>query len=311
MIVALLFAQMLGHSVAYAGTPCGSLAQFEGEVSLIAENPSDFLATRLKAAIPCGAWVSVRTGWADVHLKHGAKFRLGVDTFVQIGSENANASLFRGRVFVQIEPGAAPVKIWTANAAATLAKGSAILFYDGDEQRTQLIGVEAPATLANRYHDGPSIQVKPGEGTLLDFRNARVVPSTPNPLDLAMLKKMVLDLSLDGRQAEGVLFAAAERSDRRLASEISGHSTSRKKTKRNPASSYARFEPMPGDGRASALWMRHLVAGDRDVREFLAPQEYRGPAGRAVVVVEDVNKVDASAEKKKLIEELKKIQGGR
>lgn len=293
---------------AQAATPCGSLTQFEGEVSLIPADSKDFLATRLKAPIPCGAWVSVRTGWAEVHLKQGAKLRLGLDSFVQIGSESATTSLFRGRMFVQVEPGAASVTVLTANAVASIPKGTGIVFYDGEEQRTQLIGVEAPVTLANRYHDGPAIRVNPGEGSVLDFRNSRVVPSTPNPLDLAFLKKMVLDLSLEGRQAEDVLLAAAERSDRRLASEIT---VARKKSaRRSIASSYSRFQPLPGDAKASTLWMRHLVAGERDVREFLAPQEYRGPAGRAVVVVEDVDRGNETLEKKKLIEELKKIQGG-
>ena len=314
-----------------SGSPCAVVTRFGGEVQVLNSDRSHLVEFQKNSGVPCGGWVYVIRGYAEVHHRDGFTAHLGADTFVQFPESNLGEQisgdhfvLFKGEMFVSSDEGAGEARVQTANARARIARGSAIVEYNSETEDSQLIAIDQTATLENRFEISKRISVQPGEASTLNFKLLRVVPSAPSAVALSSLKPRLQDLHL-GEKAQMVAMVAAQaRANRKLASDLNGSKHVSVAQKKEMQDTYAltkaraKYLPHPVDEEASRLkahFVNRMVAGELAGEKMLYPDKFYGKAQSvSVQVIDPADKFlkkkqkNDDAEKKKLIEELAKIR---
>ena len=303
---------------------CGVLERFEGDVQILNSTRDTLIDVTFNVGIPCGGWISVQKGWADVKHRQGYGLRLGPGTFIEIfdnvqdqqitGEEHV--ALYRGKLYVEVPKGSEKLRVITANARAKISWGDSLIIFNAWDEETQLVALTNTAVLENRFEKSNQIQIKSGEATSLNFKILRIIPATPRAIEVASLKEKLNDLNLSAQQMSVAVQAAYKRQDRRFASVV-------KEEKRNPAAinkksnySYIQHKTEEGDTKAQAQWVKKLVGGQAVGERILFPEKFLGREQKAQIYVRDPSQAlggkkrhsEEDKEKQKLLQELSELQ---
>lgn len=299
-------------------SPCAVLQRFGGDVQVLDPTRTQILEIADHAGIPCGSWITVTKGFAEFSHRQGFNLHLGENTFVEIFDHNAKEKtgddhviLYKGSVYAKVHAGQQELRIMTTNARIKTQLGTAFVVYNEKSQETQATALENSIIFENRFNVAHPIRLGPGEASYLNLNHLRLMPSTPRSVSVADLKGHLDVLSLSKEEMKTALRSVYHRGERQLASDLREKKI-KKDPKRSPAS-YARHPSGADDRKAHNAWTERLV-GDRGFSErLLYPKQFHGKPRPARVKVEEVsigNRGPASedAEKRRLIEELSKIQ---
>ena len=61
-----------------------------------------------------------------------------------------------------------------------------LINFSPDSQDTQLVALDHPATLENRFEPSKKVEAKAGESTDLNFKEMRVIPTYPKAVSIAL-----------------------------------------------------------------------------------------------------------------------------
>jgi hypothetical protein len=289
--------------------PCAILHKFDGEVQILDSNRSTLLQTVPKSSIPCGGWLSVRSGSAAITHRQGYVFHIGADSFLQIfdhvpGKQSTGEdqiALFKGKLIVEVENGSDELRVLTTTGRARLSHGTTLITFAQATERMQVVSIDRKATLENRFEPTRKITVSAGEVTSIDFDTLRVVPETPRAVTIASLREVFADFTLEKRILERALFSATRRGERKFASEIKPDEA----VARAPAGlefkdkHYERYRPKKDDPSARAAFVGRYQGAVRVKAE--APRPKSAPRVSSVTREKD-------HEKEKLIEELSNLE---
>lgn len=294
--VSALISGLMAHaaqevSVPVKEAPCGILKKFGGEVEILNPNRTRLITTRLKAGIPCGGWVTVRKGWAEIHHRQGYRVNLSNNTFVELFDNvkdrhltgQDHIVLYKGKVYGKVEKGQGELRVVTANGLVRIPEGEAIVIFSQINEETQVLGINRKISFENRFEGSRRITVKRGEATSLNLRAKRVVPSTPQAISLSSMRTHLADFNLEKKEAQKILTAAKKRRFRKMphlfikgdpdSSENRKRFAEKPKKKpfpgRNPNKkdyTYERHPPLKGDQAAKDRWVDRIVGNSNSVK---------------------------------------------
>lgn len=336
-----------------SGVPCAILENFGGNVELLDPSRTRVFSLSKHTGIPCGGWVSTSGGWAIVHHRDGHDLRLGPNTFLEIPESHPDDGsdqvvLYRGEMFGSTEGGAGELRIITANARVRVKHGTALINFSPDEQDTQLVALDQPAWLENRFEPEKKMEAKAGEATSLNFKQLRVVPTFPKAVSIASLRGKMSIFHV-GEKEQGQYYETAQaRAERRLAADLSTQATQatqgegsaetgdspkhedekvvsdRRIASESPIKpavqkkqyDYRRSTVDAEQGmRLKADWAKRMTGGENVGERILFPDKFYGKPQKSKVLVSDpaasmnAKKEQAEdAEKKRLLKELSQIQ---
>jgi hypothetical protein len=208
-----------------SGVPCAILENFGGEVEVLDPSRTRIVSLTKNSGIPCGGWVSTSNGWAIIQHRDGHDLRIGMNTFLEI-PENMNkdsdqAVLYRGEAFATTEGGAGELRVITANSRVRIKRGTVLINFSPDDQDTQLVALDGPASLENRFEPEKRVNIKAGEATSLNFKTLRVVPTYPKAVSIASLKGKLGQFRVNEKDMSKIYETAEARAERRLAADLS------------------------------------------------------------------------------------------
>jgi hypothetical protein len=320
--------------------PCAMVENYGGDVEIL--DPSRTHMTTVvgkNVGIPCGGWVSSQSGWAIIRHRDGHDLRVGPKTFVEIPENSASSPdqvvLYHGEMFGSTEGGGGDLQILTANARVRVPRGNVLVNYDPETQDTQLVALDNPATLENRFEPKQKVQVKPGEATSLDFKLLRVTPTFPKAISVAALREKLALFHVNDKDATQAYEVAQMRAERRMAATLTPEDDLKKdeakpsdkqdknkdddltfatrKIASDPAS-YENNSHSEEDAMLKSHMVRKMTAGEDVGERILYPDKFHGKPRRINLVIDDPgaamdknSKKVEDTEKKKLIEELSQI----
>jgi hypothetical protein len=269
-----------------APVPCAIISAVAGQVDVLDSSRTHLLDSAEKASIPCGSWVSVGKGSVELKHRDGFKLNAGAGTFLQLPEPNTDgkysgdqAILFRGQVFAQAGGGSGQLRVLTANARARVQRGSAIVVYSQEDEETQIVALDHSSTLENRFQVSRKVEAKAGEATSLNFKQLRVVPSTPRAVALAALRPKFDDLRVPERDRKTALRTAQARQERLFASELvkddpvqDGAKADRKPSSASPSAPHGGYQPKGEDPSQDVR--AHLEQAKKKVKHLPSAQSY-------------------------------------
>jgi hypothetical protein len=319
--------------------PCGVLESFLGDVQILNSTRTRLVDATNRAAIPCGSWVSVNHGWAQIRHQNGPHIHVGGETFVQLPDfkndpnfKGDHLVLYKGQVFAEAGDGEEEFRMVSSMGRVRVKRGKIIFLFNRNTDETQLISVESSATLENRFETSRKVRVQAGESTELNFKLLRVIPTLPSAISIASLRPKLADLRIAESDRYEALQWVLKRQGRKFAAPLvdensdvdeggrspekkSGpHVASRKLASTHPES-YLRHPPEKSDALLHAHWVKKMVGGESIGERILYPDKYYGRAPRAGVEIIDPGiklnqkqKKQEDVEKKHLIEQLTQIR---
>lgn len=321
--------------------PCGMLENFMGEVQILDHNRTQLIDATLNAPIPCGSWVSVNRGWAQIRHLNGPHISLSDQTFVQLPDfrkdtefKGDHVIIYRGQVYAQAGNGAEEFRLVSSTGRARVRRGKMIMIVSSStasKNETQLIALQNFATLENRFENSRKVKVRAGEATNLNFKLLRVIPTLPTAISVASIRPKLVDLrisqtdqleairSILNRQGRKFPTIASDDKEESLPlderNQVEEKVIQRKLASTGKKSIYTRHLNSPEDAKLRAYWIKKMVGGEDAGERVLYPDKYYGKTQRVHVEVEDPGvKFDQKlqkqqdAEKKRLIEELSQIR---
>jgi hypothetical protein len=358
MIVLACFIAFLMAPIAHAievgsqegeAAPCAVIENYHGDLEILDPSRTHVINVGKNVGIPCGGWVSSEMGWALIRHRDGHDLRVGPNTFIEIPENNATSPdqvvLYHGEMFGSTEGGGGDLRITTANARVRVPKGNVLVNYDSDNQDTQLVALDHPATLENRFEPAQKIKIQGGESSSLNFKLQRIAPTFPKAVSIAALKEKLVLFRLNDKDASEAYQVAQARAERRLAATLTPEEEQAKQDAQDKKQSHDDLEfksketpvvtrKLASEGRVtdagysydrnpvnsdeSAMlkshWVRKMTAGEDLGERILFPDKFHGKPRKVSVMVDDPGaKMDAKkhtledAEKRKLIEELSQI----
>lgn len=282
-----------------AAVPCAVLEEFDGDVQILDAERESLLKSGFNSSIPCGGWISVDRGWAEVKHRQGYRFRIRAGSFVQF-FDHANGRhktaddhvvLFRGSMLAKVIGSDEELRILTANARTRLKVGRVLVTYAPTREETQVYAVTRTATLENRFAPEASMEVRAGEASSLNLGIARLSPSTPRAVSFASARDQLSDLGLEESELKSALASAIERRGRKLASALPGSgNASRAMT---AESDYERHRKPASEQKgivASDPSAERRMLGSTDdkllSRELLFPKSTGKPQSRGIASIE-------------------------
>jgi hypothetical protein len=257
-----------------SGVPCAILENFGGDVEVLDPSRTRVVSLTKNSGIPCGGWVSTANGWAIIQHRDGHDLRVGANTFLEI-PENVNKDsdqvvLYRGEAFATTEGGSGELRVITANARVRLKRGTVLLNFSPDDQDTQLVALDGPASLENRFAPEKKVSVQAGESTSLNFKTQRVVPSFPKAVSVASLKSKLGQFRINEKDMSKYYETAEARAERRLAADLSNLSNDSEVAVEHADEKVDGSEkPAPTEKAAPA---EHALAGRRIASEATTEQ---------------------------------------
>jgi hypothetical protein len=196
---------------------CGTLLDYMGKVEILDSTRSHILESKPNIVFPCGSWISVKVGWAQIKFQDGQKVRLGHDTLVQVHTDKDQLTLFRGATYVESDAGNGEFRLATSIGRARVKGGKVVFLYSPDNDTTQLITLENSATLENRFEGERRVVVQTGESSELNFKQLRVIPLLPSSVASASLKKILDQLGVPELEKAQAVRLATARQEKKFA----------------------------------------------------------------------------------------------
>jgi len=315
---------------AMANVPCGVVERVDGEVQILDKSRTQLSDAIRGSSVPCGGWVSIIRGWAQVKQRNGHLIHVGPSSFVQFqDADQADADhlvLFKGEIYTVAQSGEGQLRVTTANSRVRVNRGRALVVFNHEREETQLVAFQRGSTIENRFETSRLVAVGAGEMSIFNTQLQRVIPGNPQAVSLASLKPRLAELHVseaDQREANKVVMT---RQERKFASRLvetdeeTGFQRVPKARKRGLASSgkpysYSRHEQDSMNPVLHHHWVKRIVGGEDIGERILHPDKFYGRSQRVRIEVEDpmarfnaLKKKKMDEEKQRLIEELTQIQ---
>jgi hypothetical protein len=323
-----------------SSVPCAILENFGGDVEVLDPSRTRVVGLAKSSGIPCGGWISSGNGWAIVRHRDGHDLRIGPNTFLEIPESHPGATdsafadqvvLYRGEMFGSTEGGGGELRVITANGRVRMKQGTMLINFNPESQDTQLVALDRPASLENRFEPAKKVVAKAGESTDLNFREMRVIPSYPKAISIASLHGKLALFKLTDQDQTKIYETAQARAERRLAAELvqaepDEKVTSNRQIASEPvsatpavASKRYNYDRNPIDPeqaqKLKAQWSKKMTAGEDIGEQILFPDRFYGkPQKVKVTIMDPAEPMNAQkqqtedVEKKRLIQELSQIQ---
>lgn len=232
---------------AEAALPCGVLERMDGEVQLLDPSRTKLVDAVRGSALPCGGWVSVGLGWAQVRQRNGHTLHVGRRSFVQLkdvefysdggGSKkpwrhpNAKQKLtkvgdhvviYKGQVYAQAGSADSELRIVTANARVRIQRGKAVVVYSHEQEETSLSVLGNEALIENRFAGKARMTVKAGEVSHFNPKLERAYPTIPKAVAIASLRPRLIELHVGDVEQSEAIRAARRRQERKFAANLVG-----------------------------------------------------------------------------------------
>ncbi len=293
---------------------CATLSDFDGKIQLLDASRSFVIDTEPNAALPCGGWISVQTGWATLKHRDGYRLQISDGTFLQLARKEEDDSLvlYRGQFHLESGQGSDEVVILTANARIRQKSGRSIVLYSEDREETQLIAIDKNALMESRFEPGTAVTVHAGYVSSLNQKAMRLVPTAPVILPIAQLKVKLQELVLASKVQRDSIQLARLGQERRIQDT---------RQSRKPAGlvfepgNYVRHKNRPEDAGLKRKLEERIVGGVQAGRPLLHPSRSAAGVRSARMSVDDPlaglerrRKADDDREKARLINALSKIR---
>ena len=205
---------------------CATVKTFTGEVQILDSTRTRVIDTEIGAAVPCGGWISVDVGWAELTHSDGRYLRVGTNSFVEIPLRRKDGGtgfdshlvLYKGRVFAEANGQNGETIIITPNATIRQGTGKFLAIFGQSDEESQVIALSEPASLENRFEPSRKIEVRPGEATTLTLGNNRILPTTPAAVMISSLKMTLLDLNFSEDEQREIIAIIRQRQEMKFAS---------------------------------------------------------------------------------------------
>jgi hypothetical protein len=281
-----------------APVPCALVESFTGESYILDSTRTNLVTVAKKAGVPCGGWITVKSGEISIKHRDGHRIHLDAGAFAQLPESRldgvAKAAteqlvLFKGQAYVQVRGDAGPVNVLTANARVRVPRGEVIVIFSGEKaDETQLISLNGTSTIENRFETHRKASVAQGEASSLNFKLLRVIPDTPRAVALAALRSRLSSLHVPAHEQELAINHARARQERIFAADLVTTPASAPSTPadesalhpesgaatRKPASDYSAPDPAAREAQAKKLRARmasRTVAGIPGADSLLYP----------------------------------------
>ncbi len=264
-----------------AGVPvCAVLDDFDGKIQLLDSSRAFVIDTEPNAAIPCGGWISVQTGWAKVIHRDGYRLQIGAGTFLQFArpEEEEPLVLYRGQFLLDAGNGSEEVTVLTANARIRQKSGRSLVIYSEASEESQLISVEKTATIESRFEARTLVPVRVGHLSALNQKALRLLPTPPAAVTIVQLKSKLRELGIPSRNISEAVSLAQLGQERRIQDTRSS---------RKPAglvfnpSSYARHQSRPEDPALNRELEARATGGVERPKTLLYPKKLAKASGVA------------------------------
>lgn len=290
---------------------CGILEKVEGQVQILDATQQHLLPVLPKSVIPCGSWVSSRTGWAKIRHSLGAWIHLGASTYVQLvevpkkqASDKGvldHLIVYKGQIYIKAGDGVEELRVVSSTARVRISDGKAIFVFNRKEDRSQLIMLEASASIENRFVSSRKVIVHSGEASEMDLGLLRVVPSESRVVSLASLAPKFMDLQILGHDQEEAIVAIQVRKEKVVAEDLLDDGKS--PILPGPLAAAGKDDPQTDpEGPVIQKMFNRKIAGESPIgKEAFRPQEVPDPSKKQILKQERL-------EKKRLIDELSHLQ---
>jgi hypothetical protein len=314
--------------------PCGVLEAFTGAVQLLDSTRTQVSYAKTRAPLPCGSWVSVEKGWAQIRHQNGPTLHLGKKTFIQLTDfrndpefKGDHVVLYQGELYAEASGGEEEFRLVSSLGRARFKQGQMIYIFNRELEETQLIALSHEATLENRFELKRKVRVRGGEATSLNFKLLRVVPSLPRAISIASIRPKFIDLEIPESdqidilrritKRQGRVFASSAAGDGKVGSPHSrvseeGLSPQLPEVSRD---SYRGHVKDASDDQLHSYWAKKTAGDDQSGEEILFPhQSARQGKGKQPIPHVEVSEgqkqytVEEDAEKKRLMKELSAIR---
>jgi hypothetical protein len=318
-----------GPHLSTINAPCGILEGFLGDVQILGSDKKELIDPKIRTPLPCGAWISINRGWAQIRHQNGPHVHLSGQTFAQLNDfrkegdfKGDHLILYRGQIYAVAGDGEDEFRILSSTGRARVKRGKVVILFSPVESNMQLIALENYATLENRFEVSRKIKVQAGESSELNFRLMRVTPTPPKAVSVAALRPRLAQLRvLEGDQFEAIR-AVVRRQNRQFASNLSidedGFEPEAPVADRKLASTSkakSNYSRHPQDSSGPALrehWVTKLVGDKKSGEKLLFPNKLQNQLPNQLEdPSEKLNikkKTEHDEEKKRLIEELSHIR---
>ena len=286
---------------------CGQVTATEGAVLISPSDRTQIIQAHNKSPVPCGAWITIKEGWAQIVLNDGMKFRLSSESFAQIldpAFEKDQLALIRGQVLVKASGGMGPYSVVTANSRVKFQDTFGVVVYMSDEEDTQVLGLGAhPLAFENRFSEKNTMKVVRGQISTMSLKQLRTIPSTPEYAAQDTLLAMGEDMQLDAGEVKRLVAEIQPKGQRHLASVVTREPEKRGWIPHTSQDEEAPVKKKPSRGPSSYDPILKKVLGDETVdMGFLYPKTVeRKPQSLK-------KKEKEEFEKKKLMGELSKLK---
>lgn len=309
---------------------CGLLESFVGDVQILDATRTKIIDPVVRLPIPCGCWISVNQGWAQLKHQNGPRIHLNSNTFIQLADfrkdsqlEGDHIVLYKGELFASVRDSEEDFRLITAMARARVRKGGKIIFLiDREKDQTQLISIKNSATLENRFETEKKVRVQAGEATQMNLKIKRVIPQFPSAVSVSSLRPKLYELRLSEHDKSEAIQVVMHRQDKKWITQTNTDSqsedVSEKKVKRTVSSiSKPTVHPVGADDESilNTKFIDKLTGGAPGQEKLVDPTKFPDQSQKAHVEVEDptiqINeklKKQEDLEKKQLIEALSRIR---
>ncbi len=312
--------------------PCGVLEAFTGDVQILDANRTHLITATSRANLPCGSWVSVNQGWAEIRHQNGPRIHLAKQSFVQLPDfrtdplfKGDHIVLYRGEIYAEVGDGEEEFRIVSSIGRARLKNTKVILLLNQAHEETQLIALQNSATLENRFETNRKVKIQAGEETSLNFKLLRVIPALPSAISVSSLKPKLNELGVPENDRIEAIRAVLRRQGRTFPehprdlpvddAEPEEKDDPSRKPAKEKTGSYLRHMPEKEDQMLHSYWVTKMAGGQQVGEKILYPDKFYGKSQRIRVEVldpaEKLNKKlqkQEEVEKKHLMEELSQIR---
>jgi len=308
---------LAGENTAYCGekspadtqpVACGRLLKFQGDIEMLNSDRSGFLETQLNKEIPCGAWMAVEDGWAELwHYSSDAIVRVGPNSYLEIFSDaykgNGHAAhlvLFKGKLLIDQRAEGRQTQIVTANSKIDINPGKALVLYVSKENDTQLVSLKGKHKIVNRFNSEMKMEVPDGAASRLGFYSRRIFPSVPLAASPVSLTRILDELEIDSNEKRAVIATAKARRTQKYAvfldqfrtfqNEKAGRKIASAPPEKSADVTYMRHSPKDEDENAEKAIVKKIVGGAPEGEDILFPNRLKNRGAQAKLIVEDRSK---------------------
>lgn len=201
---------------------CGIVTKTEGAVLISPADRTQIIQAKDRSSVPCGAWITIKEGWAEIRLGSGMDMRLSSETFAQIldpAFEKDEIALIRGQILAKAKSGTGEFTVVTANARVRFKDTFGVVVYLNEEEDTQVLGLGPnPVSFENRFSEKNALKIARGEISTMSLKQLRTIPTVAENAHQETLVAIGEDMQLEQREVQKLVAEVQPKGQRHLAS---------------------------------------------------------------------------------------------